>query len=108
MGAATSAEAEDGVIGRWVLITGLLRSPQFNGQWGLAEAYDAEMHRYVVRVLLGSLHGEGTGDSVAAQPVLAKLRRENFVVIPARDAPLPNSAAAPALALGPEQRTWHP
>eukprot|EP00929_Paragymnodinium_shiwhaense_P044728 TRINITY_DN22938_c0_g1_i1.p1 TRINITY_DN22938_c0_g1~~TRINITY_DN22938_c0_g1_i1.p1 ORF type:complete len:1031 (+),score=279.59 TRINITY_DN22938_c0_g1_i1:161-3253(+) len=73
-GAARSAKADEDVeIGRWVLITGLVKSPQFNGQWGLIEAYDVDMRRYVVRVLLGSEGG--------AQPALAKLRRENFVLV---------------------------
>jgi hypothetical protein len=79
----------DDVIGRWVLVTGLVRHPHFNGQWGLAEEYDADMQRYVVRVLMGSEGG--------AQPVVAKLRRENFVVVPG---PASAGARAPHAAAG--------
>jgi hypothetical protein len=87
----------DDVIGRWVLVTGLVRQPHFNGQWGLAEDFDAEMQRYIVRVLLGSEPGG------ASQPVVAKLRRENFVVVPASTSvkanPLPFGDEAGAAAL---------
>eukprot|EP00929_Paragymnodinium_shiwhaense_P041390 TRINITY_DN21494_c0_g1_i2.p1 TRINITY_DN21494_c0_g1~~TRINITY_DN21494_c0_g1_i2.p1 ORF type:complete len:1083 (+),score=223.47 TRINITY_DN21494_c0_g1_i2:160-3408(+) len=82
-----SAKYDERVIGRWVLIRKLVRSPQFNGQWGLVEEYDVQMRRYVVRVLMGAEAG--------AQPILAKLRRENFVVVPA--------AALAAQGSGPER-----
>lgn len=60
------------LIGKRVLIRGLVHSPEFNGQWSRVESYDSEMQRYLVNVFLG---GEATD-----QPVWAKLRRDNLVV----------------------------
>lgn len=77
-----SGIVEDGhqLIGRMVIIIDLVRSPEFNGQWGRVESYDPQMQRFVVRVAqTNQLPGEG--------PLLAKLRRENLVV--------PSSDAAP-------------
>lgn len=62
------------VIGKRVLIRGLVRQPEYNGEWGRVEAYDPEMQRYLVSLL--GMHSEGQ------QPVFAKLRRENLVVPP--------------------------
>jgi len=59
------------VIGKRVLIQGLVRAPEFNGQWGRVESYDPAMQRYLVSVVLGA-----EGDP----PVNAMLRRENLVV----------------------------
>lgn len=60
------------VIGKRVMISGLLKSPEFNGQWGQVESYDSDMQRYNVWI----------DDAKRGQPVLAKLRRENLVVPP--------------------------
>lgn len=60
------------VIGKRVMISGLLKSPEFNGQWGQVESYDNDMQRYNVWI----------DDAKRGQPVLAKLRRENLVVPP--------------------------
>eukprot|EP00913_Durusdinium_trenchii_P012033 g11305.t1 len=63
----------DGVhlIGSTVLIQGLIRSPEFNGQWGYVESYDPQMQRYLVSVVLPTqLPGEA--------PLYAKLRRDNL------------------------------
>eukprot|EP00928_Gymnodinium_smaydae_P032914 TRINITY_DN23725_c1_g2_i1.p1 TRINITY_DN23725_c1_g2~~TRINITY_DN23725_c1_g2_i1.p1 ORF type:complete len:811 (-),score=72.58 TRINITY_DN23725_c1_g2_i1:40-2472(-) len=88
----------ENIIGSWVLVRDLVQSAQFNGQWGLAEAYDASLGRYLVRVLMGDENG-------ATQPVLVKLRRENFVVLPrsAADAPHPAARATPQLTIGTPQ-----
>lgn len=65
-----SVETQE-LVGKRVLISGLVRSPEYNMQWGRVESYDAELQRYLVRMLLGN--------SGEAQ-VLAKLRRENLIV----------------------------
>merc|ERR1712013_933245 len=57
------ADAEE-LLGKRVLVTGLVRQPEFNGQWGIIEKYDEGLQRFVVRVLRDS-----------GPPVLAKLRR---------------------------------
>lgn len=67
--------SEDGaqLIGRMVLIQGLVRSPEFNGQWGHVESYDPQMQRFMVSVVLPTqLPGE--------TPLYAKLRRDNLIV----------------------------
>lgn len=100
-------DAGSDLLGKRVLITGLVRAPEFNGQWGRVEAYDAEMQRYLVHLLLDMPEGE--------PPVTAKLRRENLVVPPTGmlrfedgDAEAPASAVAvklppqtPEASLGP-------
>eukprot|EP00435_Cladocopium_sp_Y103_P022630 s1994_g5.t1 len=61
--------SEDGaqLIGRMVLIQGLVRSPEFNGQWGHVESFDPQMQRFMVSVVLPTqLPGE--------TPLYAKLR----------------------------------
>eukprot|EP00439_Symbiodinium_sp_Y106_P001563 s5690_g1.t1 len=79
-GVASGVEDGHQLIGRMVIIIDLIRSPEFNGQWGRVESYDPQMQRFVVRVAQTSqLPGDG--------PLLAKLRRENLVV--------PSSDAAP-------------
>jgi hypothetical protein len=65
-----STESCSNIIGERVLISGLVNSPQFNGQWGKVESYDAEMERYVVRVFLAGTGGE----------VLAKLRPSSILI----------------------------
>eukprot|EP00929_Paragymnodinium_shiwhaense_P100599 TRINITY_DN63056_c0_g1_i1.p1 TRINITY_DN63056_c0_g1~~TRINITY_DN63056_c0_g1_i1.p1 ORF type:complete len:410 (-),score=61.64 TRINITY_DN63056_c0_g1_i1:227-1456(-) len=57
----------------WVLIDGLVKSPEFNGQRGFVEAYDEEMQRYVVRIFVS----DGCGGHTTT---LAKLRRENILL----------------------------
>jgi len=57
------------LLGKRVLIQGLVRQPQFNGEWGKVESYDPGLQRFAVRILQD-----------AGQGVLAKLRRENLVV----------------------------
>eukprot|EP00747_Dinoflagellata_sp_TGD_P092672 gnl/TRDRNA2_/TRDRNA2_165490_c5_seq1.p1 gnl/TRDRNA2_/TRDRNA2_165490_c5~~gnl/TRDRNA2_/TRDRNA2_165490_c5_seq1.p1 ORF type:complete len:923 (-),score=176.59 gnl/TRDRNA2_/TRDRNA2_165490_c5_seq1:101-2725(-) len=54
------------LTGTKALICGLVQSPQFNGHWCRVEAWDAEMRRYTVQVLL-------------EEPVTAKLRPENLL-----------------------------
>lgn len=68
---ASNPMSSDDLVGQSVLITGLKQSPQFNGRWGLVDAYDATMQRYVVQVFMGE---------PGASPVTAKLRRESLVV----------------------------
>jgi len=63
-------------IGEHVLVNGLVHSPQFNGRWGVVEAYDETMQRYVVRIALANTASPD-------QSVLAKLRRET-IFVPAR------------------------
>ncbi|CAJ1447782.1 unnamed protein product [Effrenium voratum] len=60
---------EDGslLIGKTALIQGLVRSPEFNGQWGVVESYDPQMHRFLVSVVLPS-------QAPHEPPLLAKLR----------------------------------
>jgi len=59
------------VLGKRVLVVGLIKAPAFNGEWGRVESYDAGLQRFIVRVLRDS-----------GPPLLAKLRRENLVVPP--------------------------
>jgi len=67
---------EDGslLIGKTALIQGLVRSPEFNGQWGVVESYDPQMHRFLVSVVLPS-------QAPHEPPLLAKLRRENLLLL---------------------------
>jgi hypothetical protein len=68
--AASAQSCGDNIVGERVLICGLVNSPQFNGQWGHVESYDAEMERYVVRVFLAETGNE----------VLAKLRPSSILI----------------------------
>jgi hypothetical protein len=61
------------LLGKRVLVVGLLRQPEFNGEWGRVESYDAGLQRFVVRVLR---------DAGPPSGVLAKLRRENLLAPP--------------------------
>jgi len=67
------------LLGRTAIISGLTRCPQYNGQWCRIAAYDEEMQRYVVRVLVG-----GGGEA----PDIAKLRLENLRFPPATESGL--------------------
>lgn len=58
------------VNGKRVLLRGLVRTPEFNGEWGTVESYDPASERYLVQILRDG----------GLPPVLAKLRRENLVV----------------------------
>jgi len=69
-GGSTANLSNSELIGKRVLITGLLRTPHFNGQWGRVESYDAQMDRFLVSV----------PSSQGSEPLFAKLRRENLVV----------------------------
>eukprot|EP00931_Biecheleriopsis_adriatica_P049278 TRINITY_DN28505_c0_g1_i1.p1 TRINITY_DN28505_c0_g1~~TRINITY_DN28505_c0_g1_i1.p1 ORF type:complete len:1158 (+),score=254.68 TRINITY_DN28505_c0_g1_i1:64-3537(+) len=80
----TESEAVSDLIGATALITGLVRSPEYNGHWCKIEAFDAQVRRYVVRVLLGS-----------QEPVMAKLRLENLV-IHSTSMPTPVGSARPS------------
>ncbi|CAJ1461072.1 unnamed protein product [Effrenium voratum] len=55
------------VIGRRVQITGLTKTPEFNGQWGKVTHFDATCERYSVQLL----PAEGI-------PMIVKLRGENL------------------------------
>jgi len=57
------------IVGKRVLLTGLVKITAFNGEWGKILSFDAESQRYVVEVRLAS-----------GAPVRAKLRRENLIV----------------------------
>lgn len=59
------------ILGKRVLVVGLIKQPAFNGEWGCVESYDPALQRFVVRVL------RDTGP-----PLLAKLRRENLLMPP--------------------------
>lgn len=59
------------IIGRQVLLTGLVHAPQFNGHWGHVDGFDATSQRYVLRVFTGQ---------PGAKPKIAKLRRDCFIV----------------------------
>ncbi|CAE8581914.1 unnamed protein product [Polarella glacialis] len=74
----TEAETVSDLIGARAVISGLVRSPEFNGHSCLIEAYDAEVKRYVVRVYLGDEGG----------PVTAKLRLENLSISPPAFSPV--------------------
>ena len=74
-----------------MFIHGLVRVPQFNGQWGTVESYVADMDRYVTRVSRGG------------REVVTKLRLESLAPtsgIPQLDTLLPANgiAAAPSCA----------
>eukprot|EP00929_Paragymnodinium_shiwhaense_P075694 TRINITY_DN38728_c0_g1_i1.p1 TRINITY_DN38728_c0_g1~~TRINITY_DN38728_c0_g1_i1.p1 ORF type:complete len:1271 (-),score=240.67 TRINITY_DN38728_c0_g1_i1:89-3814(-) len=85
-----SPPADLEVIGKRVLITGLVRAPHFNNQWGRVEAYDASMQRYIVQVILDPASGQAPG-----QPVMAKLKRENMIVPPPLSLNLADSVVDP-------------
>ncbi|CAJ1381237.1 unnamed protein product [Effrenium voratum] len=61
-GYLTESEAVSDLIGSTALITGLVRSAEFNGKLCRIEAFDPEVRRYVVSVF------------VEGGPVPAKLR----------------------------------
>jgi len=77
---AMSAEMHMDPIGQTAVISGLVLAPQFNGKWCHVESHDAQMNRYVVRVLQEQ-------DLEGAVPLVAKLRLENLFFLP----PLPQS-----------------
>merc|ERR1712048_192927 len=60
---------EESIVGKRALLRGLVRMPEFNGEWGKVEAYDAGQQRYIVRVL------RDTG-----MPIMAKLQRKNLLI----------------------------
>jgi len=68
--AVPEGDPED-VLGKRVLVVGLVKQPAFNGEWGRVELYDASLQRFVVSVQRDS-----------GPPLLAKLRRENLLVPP--------------------------
>lgn len=69
------------ITGQWVVITGLVQSPHFNGRWGYVEDYNAEMQRYVVRVSMEPEVSEfGEGREAGGNGVLAMLRRETLII----------------------------
>ncbi|CAE8626634.1 unnamed protein product [Polarella glacialis] len=74
----TEAETVSDLIGARAVISGLVRSPEFNGHSCLIEAYDVEVKRYIVRVYLGDEGG----------PVTAKLRLENLSISPPAFSPV--------------------
>ena len=59
------------VVGRRVQITGLTKTPEFNGQWGKVEHFDCSCKRYAVQLL----PAEGV-------PMIVKLRGENLRMPP--------------------------
>jgi len=69
-----------GLIGKTCWISGLINSPQFNGKWCLVDDYDADIHRFTVRVL---------SESETEVPVVAKVRAENLMILP-EPPPLPS------------------
>jgi len=72
-GQQTTAVDSDGIhVGEAVLVSGLVNAPQYNGCWGVVEAYDPDMQRYAVRV----------APSTGGAAVLAKLRRETLSAAP--------------------------
>eukprot|EP00434_Breviolum_minutum_P004556 symbB.v1.2.004019.t1/scaffold227.1/size261201/5 len=82
LGVATEVDGAQ-LIGCTVLIQGLVRSPEFNGQWGYVESYDPLMQRYLVSVVLPTqLPGEA--------PLYAKLRRDNLIVPRPEVHPIPS------------------
>lgn len=87
--AQAKGENTEELFGKRVLVTGLRNAPQFNGRWGIVESFDSEMQRYVVRMLVGGNQGESSS-------VLAKLRRETFVMPPSSKASLPVHPPTPA------------
>eukprot|EP00747_Dinoflagellata_sp_TGD_P118736 gnl/TRDRNA2_/TRDRNA2_172885_c0_seq3.p1 gnl/TRDRNA2_/TRDRNA2_172885_c0~~gnl/TRDRNA2_/TRDRNA2_172885_c0_seq3.p1 ORF type:complete len:563 (+),score=108.03 gnl/TRDRNA2_/TRDRNA2_172885_c0_seq3:179-1690(+) len=71
-GTAGRSAIVDDVLGKHVLLVGLVKASEFNGKWGRVESYDADLGRFVVSVIRES-----------GPPVMAKLRRENLIVSPA-------------------------
>ncbi|CAE7447262.1 unnamed protein product [Symbiodinium natans] len=83
----TESEAVSDLIGTAALISGLMRSAEFNGKWCRIDAFDPEVRRYIVRVFLED----------GQPPVIAKLRLENLVFGPAPSlAPVMPSTFQPA------------
>jgi len=68
-----SSAVEDGssfdLVGKRVLVQGLVRMPEFNGQWGTVTAYDESLQRYKVSLQIAS-----------GAPLVAKLKRENLFI----------------------------
>jgi len=65
------AAADDKIVGRRVQITGLVKTPEFNGQWGKVEDFDSRSGRYGVQLL-----------PVEGVPMIVKLRGENLRMPP--------------------------
>merc|ERR1712107_62388 len=68
-GEVPSQETGAKIVGKRALLTGLVRMPEFNGEWGKIESYDSGLQRYVVRVVRDS-----------GLVFRAKLRRDNLVI----------------------------
>lgn len=81
-GYLTESEEVSDLIGATAMITGLVKSPEFNGCSCRIEAFDPQVRRYVVRV--------------AGQPdvVTAKLRLDNLIV---QSPGLPTHAVMPGI-----------
>lgn len=90
------AAAPEGLIGKQVLISGLVRMPQFNGRWGSVESYDAGMDRYIVNV--GSEENR----------IVAKLKAENLLAPAAVQICAAPAACYSYEAAWPVGRDWTP
>ncbi|CAE7214908.1 CUV [Symbiodinium pilosum] len=60
---------ESNVIGREVLINGLVHTPHLNGHWGRVADFDPAQNRYLVHAFVSGSH-----------PLALRLRRDAFVV----------------------------
>jgi len=69
-----AAYAPEIPAGQWVQLVGLVQAPDFNGRWGVVDAYDRVAQCYVVRVNLTSTSPSSTG-----QWTHTKLYRHNLM-----------------------------
>eukprot|EP00929_Paragymnodinium_shiwhaense_P079827 TRINITY_DN41611_c0_g1_i1.p1 TRINITY_DN41611_c0_g1~~TRINITY_DN41611_c0_g1_i1.p1 ORF type:complete len:1212 (-),score=226.28 TRINITY_DN41611_c0_g1_i1:68-3703(-) len=60
------------LVGQKAVIAGLVRVPEYNGQWCMIEAYDEDLERYAVRVI--------SEDGGADGPVTAKVKLDNLII----------------------------
>lgn len=62
-------DASEAIVGRRAQVIGLVRTPEYNGQWGQVQDFDPNLGRYDVTVLASD-----------GPPVIVKLRRENLYI----------------------------
>lgn len=60
-------DASEAIVGRRAQVVGLVRTPEYNGQWGQVQDFDPNLGRYNVQLLASD-----------GPPVIVKLRRENL------------------------------
>eukprot|EP00930_Biecheleria_cincta_P054432 TRINITY_DN4055_c0_g1_i2.p1 TRINITY_DN4055_c0_g1~~TRINITY_DN4055_c0_g1_i2.p1 ORF type:complete len:910 (-),score=137.55 TRINITY_DN4055_c0_g1_i2:53-2782(-) len=62
-------DASETIVGRRAQVIGLVRTPEYNGQWGQVQDFDPNLGRYNVNLIASD-----------GPPVIVKLRRENLYI----------------------------